>query len=121
MKDIRVLLGLITGDNPQIFNHCYSQPYLSRWGRKGEREERSSCGSCSRGLWPLFTLKRQAGIQVCKLETGCTGKRKSKAQGCHLGKISQGRKKDVEGCDGEAARECVHSDPDRWNSNLMKS
>lgn len=47
--------------------------------------------------------------------------KKSEAQGCHLGKISQGRKEEVEGRDGEAAREFAHSDPDRWSSNLMKS
>lgn len=81
MKEIRVLLGLITGDNPQILNHCYSQPSLSRWGRKGEREGHSSCGSWSRGLWPLLALKRQAGIQICKLETGCTGKKNPKLRG----------------------------------------
>lgn len=47
--------------------------------------------------------------------------KKSEAQGCHLGKISQGRKEEAEGRDGEAAREFAHSDPDRWSSNLMKS
>ena len=44
-----------------------------------------------------------------------SGKRNPKLRGS----IGQGRKKEVEGCDGEAARESAPSDLGRWNYYIV--